>query len=54
MFESVTARDDHHRGWGSSLDQLAEYIATVSSEFELFQRRMIHGTSHRDSGRVGC
>jgi uncharacterized protein YndB with AHSA1/START domain len=29
VFESVTARDDHQRGWGSSLDKLAEYIATV-------------------------
>jgi uncharacterized protein YndB with AHSA1/START domain len=28
-FESVTARDDHQRGWSSSLDQLTEYIATV-------------------------
>ena len=29
VFESVTARDDHQRGWSSSLDKLAEYIATV-------------------------
>jgi uncharacterized protein YndB with AHSA1/START domain len=29
VFESVTACDDHQRGWNSSLDQLAEYIATV-------------------------
>jgi uncharacterized protein YndB with AHSA1/START domain len=29
VFESVTARDDHRRGWSGSLDRLAEYIATV-------------------------
>jgi uncharacterized protein YndB with AHSA1/START domain len=29
VFESVTACDDHRRGWSSSLDKLAEYIATV-------------------------
>jgi uncharacterized protein YndB with AHSA1/START domain len=29
VFESVTARDDHQRGWSGSLDKLAEYIATV-------------------------
>ncbi len=29
IFESVTARDDHQRGWSGSLDQLAEYLATV-------------------------
>lgn len=29
VFDSVTARDDHQRGWSSSLDKLAEYIATV-------------------------
>jgi uncharacterized protein YndB with AHSA1/START domain len=29
VFESVTARDDHERGWSSSLDQLAEYLAAV-------------------------
>jgi uncharacterized protein YndB with AHSA1/START domain len=29
VFESVIARDDHQHGWSSSLDQLAEYIATV-------------------------
>src|SRR6266851_594027 len=29
IFESVTARDDHQRGWSGSLDQLAEYLVTV-------------------------
>jgi uncharacterized protein YndB with AHSA1/START domain len=29
VFESVTACDDHRRGWSSSLDKLAEYVATV-------------------------
>ena len=29
IFESITARDDHQRGWSGSLDQLAEYLATV-------------------------
>ena len=29
VFESVTARDAHGEGWGSSLDCLAEYLATV-------------------------
>jgi uncharacterized protein YndB with AHSA1/START domain len=29
VFESVTARDDYRRGWSSTLDKLAEYIATV-------------------------
>jgi uncharacterized protein YndB with AHSA1/START domain len=29
VFESVSACDDHRRGWSSSLDKLAEYIATV-------------------------
>jgi uncharacterized protein YndB with AHSA1/START domain len=29
VFESVTARDDHQRGWSGSLDQLAAYIPTV-------------------------
>jgi uncharacterized protein YndB with AHSA1/START domain len=29
VFESVTACDEHRRGWSSSLDKLAEYIATV-------------------------
>ena len=30
MFESAGARDDHQRGWSTSLDQLAEYIERVS------------------------
>jgi uncharacterized protein YndB with AHSA1/START domain len=29
VFESVTARDLHQGGWSSSLDCLAEYLATV-------------------------
>jgi uncharacterized protein YndB with AHSA1/START domain len=29
VFESVAARDEHQRGWSSSLDKLTEYIATV-------------------------
>jgi uncharacterized protein YndB with AHSA1/START domain len=29
IFESVTARDAHHSGWNSSLDCLAEYLATA-------------------------
>jgi len=29
IFESISARDDHQRGWNSSLDQLAEYVATL-------------------------
>jgi uncharacterized protein YndB with AHSA1/START domain len=29
LFESVTARDGHRGGWNSSLDRLAEYLATV-------------------------
>jgi uncharacterized protein YndB with AHSA1/START domain len=29
LFESVTTCDDHRRGWSSSLDKLAEHIATV-------------------------
>jgi len=29
VFESVTARDMHNEGWTSSLDCLAEYLATV-------------------------
>ena len=29
VFESVTARDEHRGGWNSSLDRLAEYLATV-------------------------
>ena len=29
VFESVTARDAHRGGWTSSLDRLAEYLATV-------------------------
>jgi uncharacterized protein YndB with AHSA1/START domain len=29
IFESVTARDLHQRGWSSSLDCLAEYLATA-------------------------
>jgi uncharacterized protein YndB with AHSA1/START domain len=29
VFESVTARDAHRGGWTSSLDCLAEYLATV-------------------------
>ena len=29
LFESVTACDDHRRGWSSSFDKLNEYIATI-------------------------
>jgi uncharacterized protein YndB with AHSA1/START domain len=29
VFESVTARDAHRGGWTSSLDRLAEHLATV-------------------------
>ena len=29
IFESTTARDMHNSGWSSSLDCLAEYLATV-------------------------
>ena len=29
VFESLTARDAHRGGWNSSLDRLAEYLATV-------------------------
>jgi uncharacterized protein YndB with AHSA1/START domain len=29
VFESVNARDLHNRGWSSSLDCLAEYLATA-------------------------
>ena len=29
VFESVTARDMHRGGWGSSLDSLADYLATA-------------------------
>ena len=29
IFESTTARDMHNSGWGSALDCLAEYLATV-------------------------
>jgi uncharacterized protein YndB with AHSA1/START domain len=29
IFESVTARDLHNGGWNSSLDCLAEYLATA-------------------------
>jgi uncharacterized protein YndB with AHSA1/START domain len=29
VFESVTARDQHRGGWNSSLDRLAEYLATI-------------------------
>jgi uncharacterized protein YndB with AHSA1/START domain len=29
VFESVTARDAHRGGWTSSLERLAEYLATV-------------------------
>ena len=29
LFESVTARDAHNGGWNSSLDCLAEYLATA-------------------------
>jgi uncharacterized protein YndB with AHSA1/START domain len=28
-FESVSARDSHRGGWSSSLDCLAEYLATA-------------------------
>lgn len=28
VFESVTARDDHERGWTEALDNLVEYLAT--------------------------
>lgn len=31
IFESTTARDLHNTGWTSSLDCLAEYLATVRS-----------------------
>jgi uncharacterized protein YndB with AHSA1/START domain len=30
IFESVTARDAHRGGWNSSLDRLAEYLATAA------------------------
>lgn len=29
IFESVSACDDHRGGWNSSLDRLAEYVATA-------------------------
>jgi uncharacterized protein YndB with AHSA1/START domain len=29
IFESISARDGHRGGWNSSLDRLAEYLATV-------------------------
>ena len=29
VFESVTARDEHGKGWSSSLDCLAEYLAAA-------------------------
>jgi uncharacterized protein YndB with AHSA1/START domain len=29
LFESVTARDAHRGGWTSSIDRLADYVATV-------------------------
>jgi uncharacterized protein YndB with AHSA1/START domain len=29
LFESVTARDEHQAGWTSSLERLAEYLATA-------------------------
>jgi uncharacterized protein YndB with AHSA1/START domain len=29
IFESVTARDAHRGGWSSSIEKLAEYLATV-------------------------
>jgi uncharacterized protein YndB with AHSA1/START domain len=29
VFESVTARDAHRGGWTSSLERLAEYLATI-------------------------
>ena len=29
IFESVTARDAHRGGWSSSLDRLADYLATL-------------------------
>lgn len=29
VFESVTARDQHNSGWGSSMERLAEYLATA-------------------------
>lgn len=29
IFESVTARDAHQGGWNSSMDRLAEYLATL-------------------------
>ena len=28
-FDSVSARDAHHGGWNSSLDCLAEYLASL-------------------------
>jgi uncharacterized protein YndB with AHSA1/START domain len=30
VFETVVARDDHRRGWTSTLERFAEYLATVS------------------------
>jgi uncharacterized protein YndB with AHSA1/START domain len=29
LFESVTARDEHHGGWNSSFDCLADYLAAA-------------------------
>jgi uncharacterized protein YndB with AHSA1/START domain len=31
LFESVSARDAHQGGWGSSLEQLAEYVETLQT-----------------------
>jgi uncharacterized protein YndB with AHSA1/START domain len=29
-FESISARDAHHSGWSTSLDQLAQYLAKIA------------------------
>jgi len=29
IFESIPARDEHHNGWTSSLERLAEYLAVI-------------------------
>src|ERR1700691_2078602 len=29
-FESITARDEHHNGWSSGLECLAEYLSTLN------------------------
>jgi uncharacterized protein YndB with AHSA1/START domain len=35
VFESVLVRDDHVRGWGESLDRLAEYVAHAYTSKEI-------------------